>query len=143
MKYKKLELGTYVFFIILSAGMFIVTRSMGKEGDFPAVISVAMFITAAVCFITRLRATKDILDLTGTNLKLVLITVAILIVYISVIEYIGYVAASVLLAMAVMRLLGYKRILISLAVAAVTAGVCFFVFKILLDVPLPTAFLDL
>lgn len=143
MKYKKLEFATYVFFALLGGLVFAVTRSMGREGDFPAVISIVMIVTSAACLLLRLRAREDIIDLAGMNLKMVFITVAVVAAYILLIEHIGYVIASTLLAMAVMRLLGYRRHLISAGVAAFAAGICFVIFKILLAVPLPTAFLNL
>ena len=142
MKYRKLEFGTYVFFVLLGGLIFAVTRSMGREGDFPAVISIAMIVTSAACFALRLRAAEDIIDLTGMNLKMVLITAAVIAAYILLIEHIGYLIASTLLAMSVMRLLGYRRLLISAGVAASAAGLCFVVFRILLAVPLPVVFLN-
>lgn len=143
MKYKKLEVGTNIFFILLGIMVLAVSRDMGKEGTFPAIVAIGMILSAAASLIVRRKAAEDILDLSGMNLPRVALTAVLIAAYIFLMPYIGYVIASILLGAAVMLILGYKRVPIAIVVASITAGACFCVFKLLLTVPLPTAFLDL
>lgn len=143
MKYKKLEVGTNIFFILLGIMFLTASRDTGKEGTFPAIVAIGMILSAAASLIMRWKATEDILDLSGMNLPRVALTAVLIAAYIFLMPYIGYVIASILLGVTVMLILGYKRVPIAIMVASIAAGACFCVFKLLLTVPLPTAFLDL
>ena len=101
-----------------------------------------MLLSALSIFIHTWKTQSSVIHMENINLLNIAVTILILVGYVIVLNKIGYFISTFLLGVLVMRLLGYKNkvglILYPLAIVAVL----FLGFKFLLNVPLPTVFLD-
>lgn len=142
-KNKRVEIATPVFFIALSIYIFIVALTLPDvEGVFPMMIAVCMLASSVVILVKLLRTTKCIIDLTKINvMNLVKITMA-LIIYAVIINRVGYIISTVLLGIYSTYALGLRDLKKIVIYPVAIVLVLFVSFKLLLNVPLPMAFLD-
>ena len=115
---------------------------MGSEGIFPTLSGGVLLLSAIYILADTVMKKRQVVNLEGVNLVMVLITVAALILYIVLLPKIGYIVDTFILGIFVIRSLGYKKIGITLLCSGIAVLVTFFVFKILLAVPLPMIFLE-
>ncbi len=89
-----------------------------------------------------MKKQKTVVKLEGVNLAMVGMTVLALVIYVVLLKKIGYVIDTFLLSAFIMRALGYKKLPVIAICSALAVAVTFFVFKMLLSVPLPMILLD-
>ena len=73
---------------------------------------------------------------------LVGITLLALVIYVFLLKKIGYIIDTFILCFFVIRSLGYKKTGVTLLCSALAVACVFFIFKVLLSVPLPMILLD-
>jgi putative tricarboxylic transport membrane protein len=131
-----------IFFILVSIAVYVAGGSMGSEGVFPRMVAGVMFLSSIYILFNTLRTKEIAANFKGLNVSKVVITFAILIAYAVLLPVIGYVFATFCLCSFIMIALGYRKILNVIIFTILTVAVVFFIFKILLDVPLPMIFFD-
>ncbi len=137
-----IELAMPVVFIL--AAIYIIVKAIPMEGEgiFPIMSAGVLLICAVYLFFETLVKKEVIVKLEGVNLVMVGITLLALVVYVVLLKKIGYIIDTFLLCVFIIRSLGYKKIGITVLCAALAVAATFFVFKVLLSVPLPMIFLD-
>ena len=70
------------------------------------------------------------------------ITLLALVIYVFLLKKIGYIIDTFILCFFVIRSLGYKKTGVTLLCSALAVACVFFIFKVLLSVPLPMRLLD-
>ena len=137
-----IELAMPIVFALISIYIIVKAIPMEGEGVFPIMSAGVLLICAAYLFFETLVKKEEVVKLEGVNLGKVGITLLALIVYVLLIKKIGYIIDTFLLCVFIIRSLGYKKIGITVLRAALAVCATFFVFKVLLSVPLPMIFLD-
>jgi len=142
-KNKKIELCLPLFFVALGIYMIFVGHGLSRnDGYFPMLVGAIMLLSSLSIFIRTWKTQNSVIHIEKINLRNIAVTVLILVGYVIVLNRIGYFISTFLLGVLVIRLLGYKNkvglILYPLAIVAIL----FLGFKFLLNVPLPTVFLD-
>ncbi len=137
-----IELAMPVFFILVSLYVIVTARSMGEEGVFPIMSAAVLLISAVYIMMETLVKKKAVVKLEGVNFLMVGVTLLALIIYVLLLKKIGYVIDTFILCAFIMRALGYKKYPIIVICSLAAVLVTFFVFKVLLSVPLPMVFLD-
>ena len=137
-----IELAMPIAFIIMGIYVIVEAMGMGSEGVFPTMSAGVLLLCAVYLIFETLKKQKAVVKLEGVNLKMVGITLLTLMVYVFIIKKIGYVIDTFLLCAFIIRSLGYKKYPMIVLCSAAAVGVTFFIFKILLSVPLPMVFLD-
>ena len=132
-----IELAMPIVFALISIYIIVKAIPMEGEGVFPIMSAGVLLICAAYLFFETLVKKEEVV-----NLGKVGITLLALIVYVLLIKKIGYIIDTFLLCVFIIRSLGYKKIGITVLCAALAVCATFFVFKVLLSVPLPMIFLD-
>ncbi len=137
-----IELAMPVVFIL--AAIYIIVKAIPMEGEgvFPIMSAGVLLICAVYLLFETLVKKEVIVKLEGVNLVMVGVTLLALIVYVILIKKIGYVIDTFLLCVFMIRSLGYKKIGVTVMCAVLAVAATFFVFKVLLSVPLPMIFLD-
>ena len=137
-----IELAMPVVFIL--AAIYIIVKAIPMEGEgvFPIMSAGVLLICAVYLLFETLVKKAVIVKLEGVNLVMVGVTLLALIVYVILIKKIGYVIDTFLLCVLMIRSLGYKTIGVTVMCAVLAVAATFFVFKVLLSVPLPMIFLD-
>ena len=137
-----IELAMPIVFDLVSIYIMVKDIPMEGEGVFPSMTAGVLLICAAYLFFETLVKKEEVVKLEGVNLGKVGITLLALIVYVVLLKKIGYIIDTFLLCVFIIRSLGYKKIGITVLCAALAVCATFFVFKVLLSVPLPMIFLD-
>ena len=137
-----IELAMPIVFALVSIYIIVKAIPMEGEGVFPIMSAGVLLICAAYLFFETLVKKEEGVKLEGVNLGKVGITLLALIVYVVLLKKIGYIIDTFLLCVFIIRSLGYKKIGITVLCAALAVCATFFVFKVLLSVPLPMIFLD-
>lgn len=137
-----IELAMPIVFALVSVYVIVKAIPMESEGVFPIMSAGVLLACAAYLFVETLIKQKAVVKLEGVNLPMVGLTILALVLYVVLLKRIGYLIDTFLLCAFIMRFLGYKRLgVIGICSLAAVAGT-FFVFKVLLSVPLPMIFLD-
>jgi putative tricarboxylic transport membrane protein len=128
--------------LCISFGMYIVIEAKDLnfyESIFPLLVGFGIIITALVVLSFALIR-KESKRIEKKNYALVLMMIVMLVIYAILIKYAGYILSTILLCAIILYVLGYKKIktitIVSLSVTIVT----YVLFKIVLNVPLPTLF---
>ena len=137
-----IELAMPIVFALVSIYIIVKAIPMEGEGVFPIMSAGVLLICAAYLFFETLVKKEEVVKLEGVNQGKVGITLLALIVYVVLLKKIGYIIDTFLLCVFIIRSLGYKKIGITVLCAALAVCATFFVFKVLLSVPLPMIFLD-
>ena len=137
-----IELAMPIVFALVSIYIIVKAIPMEGEGVFPIMSAGVLLSCAAYLFFETLVKKEEVVKLEGVNLGKVGITLLALIVYVVLLKKIGYIIDTFLLCVFIIRSLGYKKIGITVLCAALAVCATFFVFKVLLSVPLPMIFLD-
>ena len=137
-----IELAMPIVFALVSVYVIVKAIPMESEGVFPIMSAGVLLACAVYLFVETLIKQKAVVKLEGVNLPMVGLTILALVLYVVLLKRIGYLIDSFLLCAFIMRFLGYKKLgVIGICSLAAVAGT-FFVFKVLLSVPLPMIFLD-
>lgn len=137
-----IELAMPVVFILAAIYIIVTAIPMEGEGIFPIMSAGVLLICAVYLLFETLVKKEVIVKLEGVNLAMVGMTLLALVVYVVLLKKIGYIIDTFLLCVFMIRSLGYKKIGITVMCAALAVAATFFVFKVLLSVPLPMIFLD-
>ena len=137
-----LELFMPVVFIAVSIYFIVASIPMGSEGTFPLICSVLQLITAIYLMIKVFVKHETVIRLEGLNVKKALLTVVALVLYILVLDKIGYCLSTFLLVGFIIWFLGYRNWKIILLCAALTVAATYVIFGVLLHVPLPMLFFE-
>jgi len=142
LKNKLIALIMPVFFTAFSIWMYFSGRALGENlGRFPRVIAVFTFCVAVFHLVDVLRR-KDFQDIfANSNILKVLELLAVLAIYLVLFKKLGYIICTSLLMFYVILAQGYRKYVKAAAASVVFTLIVFFVFKILLKVPLPTLLL--
>ena len=137
-----IELAMPIVFALVSVYVIVKAIPMESEGVFPIMSAGVLLACAVYLFVETLIKQKAVVKLEGVNLPMVGLTILALVLYVVLLKRIGYLIDTFLLCAFIMRFLGYKKLgVIGICSLAAVAGT-FFVFKVLLSVPLPMVFLD-
>ncbi len=137
-----IELAMPIVFALVSVYVIVKAIPMESEGVFPIMSAGVLLACAVYLFVETLIKQKAVVELEGVNLPMVGLTILALVLYVVLLKRIGYLIDTFLLCAFIMRFLGYKKLgVIGICSLAAVAGT-FFVFKVLLSVPLPMIFLD-
>jgi putative tricarboxylic transport membrane protein len=131
-----------VFFILLSIAVYIAGGSMGSEGVFPRMVAGVMFLSSIYILFNTIRTKEVAANFKGLNVSKVVIAFAILIAYAVLLPIIGYAISTFCLCSFIMVALGYRNYRNVVLFTILTVAAVFFIFKVLLDVPLPMIFFD-
>ena len=129
-----------VLFIALSIYFIVASIPMGGEGTFPLICAVLQLATAIYLLGKTLIKHEVVVKTEGLNVGKAALTVAALIIYVLVLEKIGYCLSTFLLVGFIIWFLGYKNWKIILLCAALTVAATYVIFGLLLNVPLPMLF---
>lgn len=142
---KKNIIAGHIFSIVLMLiGAYVFYNGMAFRGNdkyFPMIIGGGMAIVSIWMFIEDMRTQKVSIDLDKINFIAIGITIVALCIYILLFRKIGYVLSTILLGICVIGGLRYNSVKGIILWPAFMVLVIFFIFKILLKVPLPTVFL--
>lgn len=143
-KNKRVEICMPIVFFLIAIYIFVTAQGLpGVEGVFPSMISVVMLLSSLTIFIKNLRNSKSVIDVAGINWLNIAKVAAALLVYIFIFDLLGYVLSTVLLGSFIVYSLGVKDIKNTLLYPLLIVVILFIVFKMLLNIPLPTLFLDI
>lgn len=137
-----LELFMPVMFMAISIYFIVESVPMGGEGVFPLICSVIQLITAIYLLIKTLLKRETTVKLDGLDAKKTLLTVVALVIYVLVLDRIGYCISTFLLVVFIIWFLGYRNWKVTLPCAALTVAATFLIFDVLLNVPLPMLFFN-
>ncbi len=128
--------------LCIGFGLYIVIESKDinfYEKIFPFLVGFGLIFTS-VFVLSSALIKKNPKPIEKKNYALVFMMIAILVIYAILIKYAGYILSTTFLCAIILYVLGYKKattiIIVSLSVTTVT----YVLFKILLNVPLPTLF---
>ncbi|MBQ9264974.1 MAG: tripartite tricarboxylate transporter TctB family protein [Clostridia bacterium] len=132
-----LELFMPVVFIAMAVVFIVQAIPMGSEGTFPLMCGILQ-AAVAVYLIGKILVKREVvLKTDGLNVKKAALTVVALILYVLVLDKIGYCLSTFLLVAFIIWFLGYRNYKIILLCAALTAAATYVIFGVLLNVPLP------
>ena len=137
-----IELAMPIVFALISIYIIVKAIPMEGEGVFPIMSAGVLLICAAYLFFETLVKKEEVVKLEGVNLGKVGITLLALIVYVVLLKKIGYIIDTFALCFFIIRSLGYKKTGVTLLCSALAVACVFFIFKVLLSVPLPMILLD-
>lgn len=127
---------------VIAVIIILTSYDMGSEGVFPRLIAYLLLIGVAVTVGETVVKKQKTVDFKNLRVWRVAVLLAVTVVYILLLNRIGYFVDTFLLAVITMLLLGYRswwKMGLS-SLAAVTF--VFIIFKVILKVPLPLLFLD-
>jgi hypothetical protein len=135
----KLEVLPPAVFGLLALGVFQQTARMKSiESIFPRLLAGIMLVSAIALLVITLVQRRAVVNTQGMNSPQVLIVVGIMVLYIVLLPYAGYILCSIALGSSLTFLLGYRRIVPLLVGSTVFTAAVFVVFSVFLKVPLPT-----
>ena len=135
-----IELAMPIVFMLVAVYVIVKAIPMESEGVFP--IMSAGVLCAVYLFVEILIKHQQVVKLEGVNLKMVGVTLLALAVYVFLLKKIGYIIDTFALCFFIIRSLGYKKTGVTLLCSALAVACVFFIFKVLLSVPLPMILLD-
>lgn len=108
-------------------------------GFFPGIIAAILIILGIILFIQSIRIKKDEdikVNLFNSENKLAYIIMGITLIYLIAINYIGFLISSIIYLTTLITLYGEKNKLKSLVASSIISSAIYFVFNILLNVPI-------
>lgn len=115
-----------------------------RPGFFPVLLGLALALNGAALFVVSLRHRGDrdrllaawgALHVRGSSPAIML--VAAVVVYLLVVEYLGFLLASTALMLVLMRVMGGRSWPVNLVASAATSGVLYWLFWVVMRVPIP------
>ena len=145
---RKGNIGSSLIIIALGIFMIMEARNMHSgfggglsPGVFPTLIGYAFAVLAAIQlvweFIPRLQSQEKANWPEGEWRRKVLCMMGGIVVYMSIIEEVGFALATLLLVIWSIKILGSYKWQVNIGLGVLVAGVCTLVFQVLLDVKLP------
>lgn len=111
--------------------------NMGDEGIFPLMCAILQIIISVYLIGKILIKREMVLKTEGLNVGKAALTVLALIIYVLVLDKIGYCLSTFLLVGFIIWFLGYRKYWVILLCAALTVAATYVIFGVLLNVPLP------
>lgn len=142
-----IELAMPIVFMLVAVYVIVKAIPMESEGVFPIMSAGVLLLCAVYLFVEILIKHQQVVKLEGVNLKMVGVTLLALAVYVFLLKKIGYIIDTFALCFFIIRSLGYKKpelqkTGVTLLCSALAVACVFFIFKVLLSVPLPMILLD-
>ena len=137
-----IELAMPIVFMLVAVYVIVKAIPMESEGVFPIMSAGVLLLCAVYLFVGILIKHQQVVKLEGVNLKMVGVTLLALAVYVFLLKKIGYIIDTFALCFFIIRSLGYKKTAVTLLCSALAVACVFFIFKVLLSVPLPMILLD-
>ncbi len=139
--------------IIFSVYAFAVTLTFKKfplvpvgPEFFPRYLSIGLFICSAVLLVQSILSTsKDTaptLSIFDKGMQRLLISLAIVIIYVISWSYLGFLLSTPILLFIIMHMLGMKKISTKIIVSVCASVGIFFLFKLILNIEMPLGFMD-
>ena len=132
-----LELFMPAVFIAMAAIFISQAIPMGSEGTFPMMVGILQIAVAVYLIVKILVKHEAVLNTKGLNVGKAALTVLALVIYVLVLDKIGYCLSTFLLVGFIIWFLGYRNYKIILLCAALTVAATYLGFGVLLNVPLP------
>ena len=136
--------------IIIALGVFMIMEARNMHsgfggglspGVFPTLIGYAFAVLGAIQlaweFVPRLKSQEEVNWPEGEWRKKVLYMMGGILVYMSIIEVVGFGLATLLLVIWALKVLSSYKWRVKIGLGVLVAGVCTLVFQFLLDVKLP------
>lgn len=148
--YKKTDFKVGLFFLVLSAFVISISADMPKEmpgvsfgpGVMPYWLGIAMAVLSVLLIIQAFsKKNKDVPQYTRKEVFGVGGIFLLLLIYMAVMEYIGFALDTFLLVTIISRKLGRYAYWRCALLGALAGGLTVYFFRILLDMPLPIGFL--
>lgn len=137
-KNKLIALIMPVFFTAFSIWVLVTGTRMGENlGAFPRLVGVFTLVVAIFHLVDVLRRKEFDNNFEDSNLLKVLELLAVLGIYVALLKHVGYFICTSLLMFYVTVAQGYKKYLTAAVASVGFTLAVFFVFKVLLNVPLP------
>jgi hypothetical protein len=137
-----IELAMPVALCALAVFVLLDARDMGTEAVFPTMVAAVLLACSIYWIVEILVRQKRVITTEDLNPLKVPMIFAALVVYVLLVRRIGYIAATLLLVGYTVWALGYKNYRALILCSVLTVGAIFFIFKVLLHVPLPLFFFD-
>ena len=141
---KKEKIGQFLVqaaFFLLAAYILFSARFMSeRDAMFPNLIAWIMLLISVIEGISEWRKKQVGFRFAGNNLAKVAEVIAALFGYIFLLGKIGFYFDTLILSMAIMWLLGYRRKIVLIMASLLITTVVFVIFYVLIKVPLPTLF---
>ncbi|WP_353096678.1 tripartite tricarboxylate transporter TctB family protein [Tissierella praeacuta] len=137
---KKVEYILPIIMILLSFFIIIESRQYGSEEIFPTMIGVLLLFSSIGVIIDIMRIKESHIKKINSNIIRPIIVLLALIIYTLLLESVGYIVITLLLGIFITYILGYRNITINILVSTCATFSIYFIFKILLQVPLPSLF---
>lgn len=135
-----IELAMPIVFMLVA--VYVIVKAIPMESVFPIMSAGVLLLCAVYLFVEILIKHQQVVKLEGVNLKMVGVTLLALAVYVFLLKKIGYIIDTFALCFFIIRSLGYKKTGVTLLCSALAVACVFFIFKVLLSVPLPMILLD-
>jgi putative tricarboxylic transport membrane protein len=130
--------------LIVSMKLPLGTLNAPAAGFFPAVLAALLALTSLLSFINALRSGHERADpAEPLRWKKIVFTVSSLLVYAFVFESFGYLVATFLFIIFLLRIVEQKTWGLAVAVAFVAAFFSYLIFGLLLGTPLPAGLLPI
>lgn len=143
---KKSNIFVSIIIILIGIATLIEVKSFPQgqnnvvgPGFFPGIIAAILIILGIILFIQSIRIKKDEdikVNLFDSENKLAYIIMGITLIYLIAINYIGFLISSIIYLTTLITLYGGKNKLKSLIASSVISSAIYFVFNILLNVPI-------
>jgi putative tricarboxylic transport membrane protein len=152
MNVKKIDISVGACLSVLSVAIYLYAETYKGSGVsnygpnvFPQFLAVMLFITSIMLIVNAVKG-KSQTDLEGINLKGFIrtsITVGISIVYLIVMQFIGFFVATLIFLYSMITYLGQKSLLTRIISSVAVSIIVYFIFKDFLKIPLPSGYLGL
>lgn len=143
---KKSNIFVSIIIILIGIATLIEVKSFPQgqnnvvgPGFFPGIIAAILIILGIILFIQSIRIKKDEdikVNLFNSENKLAYIIMGITLIYLIAINYIGFLISSIIYLTTLITLYGEKNKLKSLVASSIISSAIYFVFNILLNVPI-------
>lgn len=141
MKEKKADILMPAFFLLLAVVIYGYCATIPvEEAMFLMIVAAVMLLCAGILLFTALREEKSELSFENIDIKKVVITLAVIILYTLLLDVIGYIADTIFLGSFIIWYLNPRKKAMPVMVGIAVAAVVYLVFTVLLGVPMPVPF---
>ena len=115
------------------------TNGVPGPGLFPILISAVLMVSAVILIIRTIKMPEEEnvpLDMLSSDKKRVYLTMLVLVIYFIVLPYIGFCVSSFAMLCILIKWFSKKSILKCIIISAAMTAVVYFLFRIVLSVPL-------
>ncbi|MBN1828070.1 MAG: tripartite tricarboxylate transporter TctB family protein [Deltaproteobacteria bacterium] len=143
MKTWKVDIILAAALIVISVVSFSDSRNYPDiASHFPVRLSIVLGILALVLLVKSLikRREEAMFTLTGEQFRVIVVVVAAVALYTTLLGHLGYLSSSFLLMIGMMTILGFRKKTVMVVTALCTVAVVYAAFNLILGVPLPQDF---